>query len=130
MNKASKARKRYIACNRLFQATAQAAGFCLSGLSYFTTHTFFDDRLLDAHGIIELAQHAHSMYVTQKPAEQADLLKKVLSNCSIEAVSLYPTYRKPFDLICQRVKNEEWSGREDLSLRPPGPETAKDVLSC
>jgi hypothetical protein len=37
-------------------------------------------------------------------------------------VSLWSTYRKPFDLIFERAKNEEWSGREDLNLRPPGPE--------
>jgi hypothetical protein len=54
--------------------------------------------------------------------EQAELLKKALLNCSIDAASLYPAYRKPFDMIVQRAKNEEWSGREDLNLRPPGPE--------
>ena len=64
----------------------------------------------------------YSLYLTRKPAEQAELLKKVLLNCSIDAVSLYPTYRKPFDMIFKRAKNEEWSGREDLNLRPPGPE--------
>jgi hypothetical protein len=32
----------------------------------------------------------------------------VLSNCGIDAVTLYPTYRKPFDLIFQRAKTEEW----------------------
>ena len=36
------------------------------------------------------------------PAEKAKLLKMVLSNCRIDAVSLYPAYRKPFDLIFQR----------------------------
>ena len=81
-----------------------------------------DDRLLDIRRILELAQMAHSLYVTRKPAEQAELLRKVLLNCEIDAVSLYPTYRKPFDLIFKRVKNQEWSGREDLNLRPPGPE--------
>src|ERR1017187_4114621 len=80
------------------------------------------ERLLSVQRILELAQNAHSIYLTRKPAEQAELLKKVLLNCSIDAVSLYPTYRKPFDLIAQRAKNEEWSGREDLNLRPPGPE--------
>ena len=34
----------------------------------------------------------------------------------------YARYRKPFDLIFERAKNEDWSGREDLNLRPPGPE--------
>ncbi len=59
--------------------------------------------------ILELAQRAHSLYLTREPAEQAELLKKVLLNCSIDAVSLYPTYRKPF----KRAKSEEWSASED-----------------
>ena len=37
--------------------------------------------------------------VKQSPTEKAKLLRMVLSNCAIDAVSLYPTYRKPFDLI-------------------------------
>jgi len=81
-----------------------------------------ENSLLSIRRILELAHNAHSLYVTQKPAEQAELLKKVLLNCSIDAVSLYPVYRKPFDLIFKRAKNEEWSGREDLNLLPPGPE--------
>ncbi len=81
-----------------------------------------DDRVLTLQRTLELAERAYFLYLTRKPAEQADLLKMVLSNCSIDAVSLYPTYRKPFDLIAKRAKNEEWSGREDSNLRPPGPE--------
>jgi len=79
-------------------------------------------KLLNVQRILELAKDAYFLYLTRNPAEQAELLKKVLLNCSIDAVSLYPTYRKPFDLIFNRAKNEEWSGREDLNLRPPGPE--------
>ena len=80
------------------------------------------DRLLDVQRILELAKSAYFLYLTRKPAEQAELLRNVLLNCSIDGVSLYPTYRKPFDLILNRAKNQEWSGREDLNLRPPGPE--------
>src|SRR5271157_363699 len=29
--------------------------------------------------------------------------------------------RRSFDPIFQRAKNREWSGREDLNLRPPAP---------
>ena len=86
------------------------------------------ERLLNMQRILELAQNAHSLYLTRKPSEQAELLKNVLLNCNIDAVSLYPTYRKPFDLIFNRTQNEEWSGREDLNLRPPGPEP--DFAAC
>jgi hypothetical protein len=89
-----------------------------------------EDRVLSAQRTLELANVAYSLYLTQKPAEQAELLKKVLLNCSIDAVSVTPTYRKPFDMIFERAKSKEWSGREDLNLRPPGPETTTDVLSC
>jgi site-specific DNA recombinase len=80
------------------------------------------ERLLNLQRILELSKDAYFLYLKRKPAEQAELLRNVLLNCSIDAVSLYPTYRKPFDLIFNRAKNEEWSGREDLNLRPPGPE--------
>ena len=80
------------------------------------------DRLQQVQKILELAKDAYFLDLTWKPAEQAELLRKVLLNCSIDAVSLYPTCRKPFDLIFKRDRNHEWSGREDLNLRPPGPE--------
>jgi len=86
------------------------------------------EQLLSVQRILELAQRAYFLYLTRKPAEQAELLRNVLLNCSIDAVSLYPTYRKPFDMIYRRAKNHEWSGREDLNLRPPGPELRNSKL--
>ncbi len=68
------------------------------------------DRTLDAKRILELANKAYSLYLRQNPAEQAELLRMVLLNCSVDGVSVWPTYKKPFDLIFQRAKNEEWSG--------------------
>ena len=57
------------------------------------------DCALNAQSSLELAYVAYFLYLTNKSAEQAELLKKVLLNCSIDAVSLTPTYRKPFDMI-------------------------------
>jgi site-specific DNA recombinase len=82
------------------------------------------DRVLTVQRIFELANKAHFLYVTRNSAERGQLLKSVLLNCATDGVSLWPTYRKPFDLIFQRAKNEEWSGRMDLNHRPPGPEPA------
>jgi hypothetical protein len=79
-------------------------------------------RLLTASRILELAKKAYFLYVRQTPAEQAKLLKLVLSNCKIDAVNIAPTYRKLFDLIFERVKNEEWRARRDSNSRPIAPE--------
>jgi hypothetical protein len=80
------------------------------------------DRALDAQRIFELANKAYSLYVSQNPVEKAKLLKMLFSNSSVDAISVTPTYRKPFDMIFERARFEEWSGREDSNLRPPGPE--------
>ncbi len=37
----------------------------------------------------------------------------VLLNCAVDGVNIQPTYRKPFDMIFQRAKNEEWSALAD-----------------
>jgi site-specific DNA recombinase len=71
------------------------------------------DRALNGVKILELANKAHFLYVRQSPEEQGKLLKIVLSNCKIDASSLYPTYRKPFDLIFQHGTKEGWCGRRD-----------------
>jgi len=83
------------------------------------------ENMLTVARTFELAQKAHSIYVTQDPTEKAKLLKLVLLNCAIDEVSIYPEYKMPFNLIAERAKNQNWSGREDLNLRPPGPEFSR-----
>ena len=69
--------------------------------------------------ILELCQKAHSLYVKQNPFEQRKLLDCVVSNCTIDAGTLSPTYRKPFDSIAKRVEMNDWRGRRDSNSRPP-----------
>jgi site-specific DNA recombinase len=76
------------------------------------------DMLLTAKRTLELANKACFLYVTQTPVEQAQLLKMVASNCRFDGVSLYPTYRKPFDMIFQRAKSQEWRALRDSNSRP------------
>ena len=71
------------------------------------------DKLLNVARTLELAQKAHSLYLTQNPAEQAKLLSLVLSNCEVDEVSIYPKYNIPFNLIAQRAKTEDWLGGLD-----------------
>ena len=76
------------------------------------------ERTLDRGRILELANKAHSLYITQTPQEKAKLLRMVLSNCVVNAISVYPTYRKPFDMIFERAKTGEWWAWTDLNSRP------------
>jgi site-specific DNA recombinase len=76
------------------------------------------DRVLNGIRILELANRAYFLYLKQNSTEKAKLLRIVLSNCAVDAVSVYPTYRKPFDVIFQRAKKEEWCARRDSNSRP------------
>ena len=58
--------------------------------------------------IRELAQSAYSLYVTQKPHEQARLVKALLSNCAFDRGSLTPTYNRPFDLFAKGTETGDW----------------------
>jgi site-specific DNA recombinase len=90
-------------------------------------HAETGDKALDAQRILELANSAYSLYVSQNPVEKAKLLRMVFSNCSVDAVSVTPTYRKPFDMIFKRAQLEEWSGRRDSN---PHPLVPRDSSSC
>jgi site-specific DNA recombinase len=103
-----------------WRADEQQIQFAINGLNEHSN----SDRMLDVQRILELANKACSLYVTRKPAEQAELLRMVLLNCSIDGASLTPTYRKPFDMIFKRAKKQEWSGRADLNCRPLAPQAS------
>ena len=87
----------------------QQVKLALDGLTNAET----EDRALSAERTLELANKAYLLYVSQDSFEKAKLLRMLLSNCSVDAVSAIPTYRYPFDLIFKRAKMEEWSGRLD-----------------
>jgi hypothetical protein len=79
------------------------------------------DRALDAQRILELANKAYSLYVSQDSTEKAKLLRMLFSNCSVDAVSVTPAYRKPFDMIFERARLRKWSGRLDSPPRTGEP---------
>jgi DNA invertase Pin-like site-specific DNA recombinase len=78
------------------------------------------DVLLTAKRTLELANKAYFLYGRQNSEERAKLLKMVLSNCRIDNTSLYPTYRKPFDIIFQRAKMKEWRRGRDSTCPQSG----------
>ncbi|MEO5896486.1 MAG: hypothetical protein ABIS06_12355 [Vicinamibacterales bacterium] len=63
--------------------------------------------------ILELARDAKSLFLRQDPTEQRRLLKTLLSNCTLQAGTLYPTYRKPFDALVEGNETEDWLGVRD-----------------
>jgi hypothetical protein len=72
------------------QADWQAEELRINSLIAGLEESRGSERVLDVQRTLELAQKAYFLYVTKNPAEQAELLKKVLLNCSVDAVSLYP----------------------------------------
>ena len=85
----------------------------LSGLAHIQPET-----QLRGAKILELANQAYFLYVKQTPEEQAKLLRLVLSNCSVDAATVYPIYRKPFDVIFQHGKTEGWCARRESNPQP------------
>ncbi len=73
--------------------------------SMLNRHRDADRNYIDqASRILELAQQAYSLYIRQDPPEKRKLLDSLLSNCTIDGITLYPTYKKPFDLIAEGLK--------------------------
>ena len=82
-----------------WRAEEEKINIALAGLQ-----TWNNDRIDAAKRVLELANKAYFLYFTRKPAEQARIAEMVLLNCSIDGTSVYPTYRKPFDMIFERAK--------------------------
>jgi site-specific DNA recombinase len=68
---------------------------------------------------LELAQSAHSQYVTRNLAEKRELLQILVSNCTYHRGNLIPTYKKPFDIFAEGWEKQKWRGRRDSNSRPP-----------
>lgn len=92
-----------------WRAEEQQVKMALDGLA----NAEIGDRALDAQKVFELANKAYSLYFSQDSTERAKLLRMMCSNLCVDAVSITPAYRYPFNLIFERAKLEEWSGRLD-----------------
>lgn len=65
--------------------------------------------------ILELAEKAYSLYVTQDPTEKRKLLRLVLSKSTLDNGTLSVTYNKPFDLILNGLSGREKLPQADVS---------------
>ena len=91
-----------------WQTEEQQILFALQGFEHSQS-----GRVLSSVRILGLVDKAYFLYLKQNSVEKAKLLRIVLSNCAIDAVSVYPTYGKPFDLIFHREETEEWCCRRE-----------------
>jgi site-specific DNA recombinase len=69
--------------------------------------------------ILEFAKDAYPLFSRVDAAEQAKLLRIVLSNCSLKGGNLTPTYKKPFDVLAEGGKKERDYPRSDSNARHP-----------
>ena len=87
--------------------------------------------------VFELANDASKLYNEREPLQQRELLKWLFSNFTFADGVLTATFRKPFSILVncpadpfgdgadpdeQDRRHREWSGRQDLNLRPPAPQ--------
>ena len=52
--------------------------------------------------VLELANRAYDLYLQQPHEARAKLLHFLLSNAVLNDGNLWPTYRKPFDILANR----------------------------
>lgn len=57
------------------------------------------DPLESARGILELSQNAHRLFVKAPADEKKQFLQNMLSNCTLQAGSISPVLRQPFDML-------------------------------
>jgi hypothetical protein len=69
-----------------------------------------EEFLAVAHRPIELAQTAERQYLTQNATEKREVLRTLLSNCTMQDGSLSVTMRSPFDVLAKLQEGEDWLG--------------------
>lgn len=68
--------------------------------------------------ILGLTQKLYSAYLQENPKEKGQLVNLLLSNCTLNDGNLYPTYKKPFNLVVKGSSRRLWWRRRDSNSRP------------
>jgi hypothetical protein len=66
--------------------------------------------LAAAHRPIELAQTAAPQYLTQNATEKREVLRALLSNCTMNDGTLTVTMRSPYGALARMKESEDWLG--------------------
>ncbi|MFC2099583.1 hypothetical protein ACFLSF_01980 [Candidatus Bipolaricaulota bacterium] len=70
----------------------------------------------NAREAFELLERASELYSKQTPEEQAEGLKILVSICKLKGKKLEPIYKKPFDLVAEGLRTDNWYPRQDSNL--------------
>lgn len=66
--------------------------------------------------ILELATSAKSLWIRKSAQERKDFLNMILSNPILEGVNVRYELKKPFAVLVEMSKKEDWCSREDSNL--------------
>lgn len=69
-----------------------------------------EDFLAAVHQPIELAQTAARQYLTQNATEKREVLRTLVSNCTMNDGTLTVTMRSPYSALAKMKESEEWLG--------------------
>lgn len=76
-----------------------------------------------ALSILDVAETASEVYLSETPAVKTRLLNSLLSNFLLKDGNVSYTYKKPFDILAKGLSCSKNLGREDSNLRMPIPKT-------
>jgi TolA-binding protein len=76
----------------------------------------------DAAKVLELAQHLARQYDTLPAGQKRRVVDSVFLNLSLDGVSVCGDYRLPFSILAENGDHPLNSERQDLNLRPHGPQ--------
>jgi len=58
--------------------------------------------------LLNLANKAPNLFKRSEPDIKRQVIKLVLQNCTVNNVSLYATYRSPFDIFAKGASRSKW----------------------
>ncbi|MCC7107889.1 MAG: hypothetical protein IT382_01250, partial [Deltaproteobacteria bacterium] len=72
-----------------------------------------DKYLATADRVFELAKRARSLWNQRTPSEKRQLLEMVLSNPRLDGVTVRYDMKKPFAILSEMTKGNDWRARRD-----------------
>ncbi len=76
-----------------------------------------DDRYLKtAADVLELAKSARTLWESRSPAEKRQLIERLVSNPTLDGVTVRYDLKKPFAILAKMAKGADWLGNQDSNL--------------